>query len=162
MENIERILDWMQEKKQLFLLYEIETKKLQVSEEEAIDQIQEALSVREELIGKINEIDKNIQEIFMQTQDGEVLKDVCQNRINYEETPIQYRPLYQVGQEIFQIIARIQQEDTFASTQMQDLMQKLQNRIKQNKQASRVSGYVKSMNYGSSSMNTGFLLNKKR
>ena len=42
MENIERILDWMQEKKQLFLLYEIETKKLQVSEEEAIDQLQEA------------------------------------------------------------------------------------------------------------------------
>ncbi len=157
----EQVLESLNRKKAYFLEYEEETKKLHSNGEDAVERVQEAMAARQRLIELIDEVDAQIRKQCGDTKEGRLLLEACKNRCEYKELLPGYQAVYNAGQQIFQIMTRIQNEEKLASVNMRNIIERLQEQIRQNRQASKVSGYLKNMNY-SSDAKKGFLYNDKR
>ena len=161
MRTDKEVIKLLQKKKENFLKYEEETKKLTANGEDAVEQITSALAKRQELIGIIDGIDAKIRKLCEDTEEGVLLLDASRNRCEYQRLSPSYQEVYQAGQQVFQIIARIQNEDRLAVASMEHVKNRFQRDIRQNQKVSKFSGYLKSMDYGED-VKKGFLYNEKR
>lgn len=157
----ERVINLLLKKEEKFLRYEEETKKLTANGEDAVEQILAALAVRQELIGEIDALDAQIRSICEESEDGRQLWNASKNCCEYEKLSPEYQEVYKAGQQVFQIIVRIQNEERLAAASMEHVRDRLHKNIRQNQKVSKFSGYLKSMDYGED-VKKGFLYNEKR
>lgn len=157
----EQVIELLTKKIECFLKYEEETKKLTANGEDAVERITDALAVRQELIGEIDAIDADIRSVCEGAEDGRLLQDAAGNRCDYQRLTPEYQEVYQTGQQVFQIITRIQNEERLARASMEEVKNRFQKDIRQNQKVSKFSGYLKSMNY-TEDVKKGFLYNAKR
>lgn len=155
------VLGLLMKKKEYFLIYEQETDKMNTNSTKDVDRITAAVERRQELMGQIDRIDEEIAIICGKEEEGALLLQAARNQCDYKSLPAELTPVYQAGQQIYQIIARIQDEEVLVESNLRSILEQLQNLIKQNKQERKFSGYLKNMDY-SGDVKKGFLYNEKR
>lgn len=149
----------LREKRQLFERFEMVTEQMMTDSAEEIDRILECVEEREQLKEQIDELDQKVNETAMQSVDSGIILRAAKNLCDYSELKESYRDIFRAGQEIFGIIARIQDADLQISKNMESMMEELREKIKQNKQNSKFTGYMNNMG---NQRSTGVLYDKKR
>lgn len=159
MKNLEQLSMLLAEKKDLFLKYEEATSKMSEADEETIEIITHSIEARQQLIKKIDDLDARITDLCSEMPDGALLYEASKNRCGYAALSEEEKGIYHRGQEVFQVITRIQEEEALAVANMSRIVDRLQILIKQNHQEKKFAGYLKTMNQG---LANGFLYDKKR
>lgn len=155
---VEQVRKLVQDKTELFLLYEEETKKLVTDNPEDVEQIVEAVAARDDLIQKINAIDARMEEIRLRSEEGARLYKIVRNQLDYGTLNPQERQLFDESQVIYTVINRIRETEECAGANMNRIMAFLQEKIRQSNVNTRFTGYLKQMEQGSK----GMLYDKKR
>lgn len=161
METSKKVLELLDEKEKLFLEYEKETEKMMTNSIEDTDRIVDALEARQDLIEKIDYIDEDIHIACREDQNGAQILAAAYNRCGYAEVSGSCQEVFEKGQKIFQVIARIQSMEPQIALNIQEIKEQLQTKIRQNKKEIRFAGYFNHMGTGQSVTN-GFLYDQKR
>lgn len=155
---IEQVRKLVQDKTELFLLYEEETKKLVTENPEDVDQIAEAVASRDDLIQQINAIDARMEEIRRRSEEGTRLYQIVKNQLDYGSLNPQERQLFDESQVIYTVINRIRETEERAEVNMKQILAFLQEKIRQSNVNTKFTGYLKQMEQGTK----GMLYDKKR
>lgn len=158
METLDKMIELLRDKKELFLQYERETQKLVTEDIEAVDQIAEAVETREELIRQIDAIDAKLRETAAASGSAARLYEIAKNRCDYGTLNGEEQQLFQDGQQIYTVMTRIKETEERAREGMARITGALQEKIRQSNTNTRFSGYLKQMDTGAK----GVLYDKKR
>lgn len=156
MAMFERMSQLLQNKKELCLLYEKKTRTMTGQNMEELEQV---LAGREELIGKIDEIDKELLAYRDGSKQGRAFYEAAKNECDYETLSAQGKQLFAEGQEIYAVLSRVQEAEDEVRREMESMMEDLLLKIRHNNTNNRFTGYLKQMDYGASK---GLLYNEKR
>lgn len=149
----------LREKRQLFEQFELIAEEMMTDSADEIDRILDCVEEREQLMQTVDELDQKIKETAMQSVDGSTMLKASKNLCDFSELNESYQDIFRAGQEIFGIISRIQTIDPQINKNMESMMEELREKIKQNKQNSKFTGYMNNMGIQRS---TGVLYDKKR
>ena len=154
MAMVERMSQLLRDKKELCLFYEEKTRAMagqKLKEPEELEKLEQTLADREELIGRIDEIDRELLSCRDDSEEGRTLYAAARNECDYETLSAEGKQLFAEGQEIYKVLSRVQE--------MESVMETLVLKIRQSNTNNRFTGYLKQMDYGESK---GLLYNKKR
>lgn len=161
METSKKVLELLHKKEELFLEYEKETEKMMTNQAEDTDKIVDALEARQELIEKIDYVDEDIRVACREDQNGMQVLEAAFNRCDYGDVSGGCQEVFEKGQRIFQVIARVQSMEPQIVSNIQEIKKQLQTKIRQNKKEIRFAGYFNHMGSGQNISN-GFLYDQKR
>lgn len=159
MEEIEKLVTLMEQKKQYFTYFLNESSMAVNLTLPEIGRYEKALEKRGQLILKIDELDGNIQSITENMVNGSEVLAAMKNTCSYGSLTPSLQRLFESGQEIFQIINMIQETDRQAAANLNRLMGEVQDKIKENNKNTKLAGYYSHLDYG---VKKGFLYNEKR
>lgn len=162
MAMVEGMLRLLREKKELCLLYEKQTKAMaghKLEEMEELERLDQALAEREDLIARIDEIDRELLAYRDESDQGRACYDAARNQCDYEALSAQEKQLFAEGQEIYAVLSRVQELEETIRREMESLMETLLLKMRHNTTNNRFTGYLKQMDYGESK---GLLYNEKR
>lgn len=149
----------LKEKARLFKCFESVTEQMMTDSPEDIDRMIECVSKRESLKEQIDDLDMKVREAAGRSRVGSVIMKASKNQCNYSELQPGEREIFEAGQELFGIITRIRDMEPQIRKNMESMMSVLKERIKQNKNNSRFTGYMNSMGVQAAK---GVLYDKKR
>lgn len=158
MEMYERLEQLLSEKRDLFVLYEEETKSMLPVNPEDMEKVEAALGKRQELIEKIDAVDEKMNTLVQGTLAGPQLMAAVKNRCDYKSLDVKGRKLFDAGQELYTLMARIRDEEQRIQEQMMQIQGGLQEKMKLNNRSAKFAGYLKQMDQGAK----GILYDKKR
>ena len=158
MKTYERLTQLLAEKRELFSLYESETRAMLPETPEDMERVEEALEKRQELIGKIDAVDEQMNVLVQGTPGGERLMAAIKNRCDYKSLDAEGRKLFDAGQELYTLMSGIREEEQRIRERMLQMQGGLQEKMKQNNRNAKFAGYLKQMDQGAK----GILYDKKR
>ena len=162
MAMVERMSQLLRDKKELCLFYEEKTRAMvgqKLKEPEELEKLEQTLADREELIGRIDEIDRELLSCRDDSEEGRTLYAAARNECDYETLSAEGKQLFAEGQEIYKVLSRVQEMEGEIRREMESVMETLVLKIRQSNTNNRFTGYLKQMDYGESK---GLLYNKKR
>lgn len=155
----EQVTELLGEKKRLFEKFESITGQMMTDSFDEIDMVVECVEAREALRKQIDEIDLKIRNMAMECASGDTVIKASKNLCNFSELSPELQKIFTAGQEVFGVISRIQSADPQVVKNMETMMEKLQQKIRQNKKNSKFTGYINTMGLQASK---GALYDKKR
>lgn len=158
----ERMMELLRDKKKLCLLYEKATGAMtgkKPEDLEELDWLEQALADREALIGRIDAVDGELLACGNDSREGRAFYDASRNQCDYETLSAQEKQLFAEGQEIYQVLSRVQEAEEEIRREMESLMEDLLLKMRHTNTNNRFTGYLKQMDYGASK---GLLYNEKR
>lgn len=161
MSSNSKILELLETKRELFIQYEAETEKIKSNSADETDLITEVLSKRDSLRVRIEQIDNEIEETCRLDENGELLYKAAKNTCDYGTLPPELKTVFDAGQKIYQVIARIQSDEELVLMNFKKVKDQLQELIKQNKKDSKLAGYLKYTGTGNMAK-MGSIYDKKR
>ena len=162
MAMVERMSQLLRDKKELCLFYEENTRAMagqKLKEPEELEKLEQTLADREELIGRIDEIDRELLSCRDDSEEGRALYAAARNECDYETLSADEKQLFAEGQEIYKVLSRVQEAEGEIRREMESVMETLVLKIRQSNTNNRFTGYLKQMDYGESK---GLLYDKKR
>lgn len=159
MEELNKLVDLLEQKKQYFIYFQNESSMAVNMTLTEIDQYENALEKRGQLILKIIRIDEEIRQIAEDMENGTEVLAAMKNACSYGSLKPPLQKLFEMGQEIFRIINMIQETDRQAAANLNRLMAEVQDKIKKNNKNTKLAGYYSHLDYG---VKKGFLYNEKR
>lgn len=144
--NIIKLNEFLLKKRELFTLYEIETRLMLDCN---LNEIEDKLKRRSELIYLIDETEEKIKYLCQaEDEEDELLYKATKNKCNREELPLAARSVFDRAQEIFSIINRVMIYETQVLSRMKENKEEIEKFIKESKNAPNIAKYFNSLDNG--------------
>lgn len=135
---MQRVIELLESKKQLFLKYEQASIALTYSD---IEQMEFIVDEREQLKEEIDQIDEKIRQSAIAEQYGEAVWKAIKNQSNRSEVVSELLPLFDKGQEIFAAVNRIMQMEPLIIKHIEDTQKQLEQKIKDSNSIPKIKKY---------------------
>ncbi len=128
MTNLSQILETLQKKQQVLLLFEEATQQMLSCPEE---QLEELVEERQSLLAKIDSLEKELQTLCQEDPDKEQLISAIGGRADAGDFPEDLQPLYEEGMKIRAVFSRLRQSDQQAQLRLKTEQNRILKKIKQ-------------------------------
>lgn len=139
MNIIDELIRLLNEKKELFIQYEIYTGRLT---ECPVEDIEEYITQRGALANQIDKITDAIKCLCAGEKNGDALLAAINNTCKYDEVTQEGRALFSKGQEIFSVISRISEQEKQITPRMEELRTELLGKIKNASNTPKIAKYL--------------------
>ncbi len=128
MTNLSQILETLQKKQQVLLLFEEATQQMLSCPAE---QLEELVEERQSLLAKIDSLEKQLQTLCQEDPDKEQLISAIGGRTDAGDFPEDLQPLYEEGMKIRAVFSRLRQSDQQAQLRLKTEQNRILKKIKQ-------------------------------
>lgn len=139
MDTINQLSCLLEEKKEKFQMYETQTLALLSCELEDMEQY---IINRDALATEIDELSEEMARICSDMPGGDLLMDILQTKVNFENVPDEYHPLFYSAQAVRSTVNRIAQTERQAVERMELFRSQALEQVKQNKDMPKIKKYL--------------------
>ena len=138
----EEIIKALKEKNTLLSKLEDICKKMNTDD---IDELSTFDDQRMEIIEELKKLDEHVNSIYENANDADIISRVISNEEDVSSVPKEYLPIYECSKENFKIIARLISFQEEYNHHLENLMDSLQDEIKENQKSGKVAKYLNAL-----------------
>lgn len=137
--TVEKVLTLLDKKAGLFTEYEKATQDLLVCE---ADDVEKYIIERGRLANEIDEVTEEIGFVCDGEPNGEVIFSAASAKINYDRVPPELRSVFESGQNVRSIAARILETDKQVTARLEGIRDEAKEKIRQNQNMPKIKKYL--------------------